>query len=479
MLSDAGSPRAHPAFRVARETYLAPCARNTRAHGHAAPVHEAGCRRRGLAAREDDMDNERSQHRHDSTPNAARTVEQSAEPSATQDAKGVKNGQNQGSVRWRNGKADVRFSLGGNRRKTFKLPTCKTPEQAEARRVLLAELIGKLAAAERTDLGMPFLEQAATREGRTLNDVVLTIERLAKGELAKKPTGETTIEQLGEMWLSGELARRYPGHIKAKTTTKHERGLLNNYVYPIARHLPVARFTVQHALEVLSRMTDEQPRRMVAWVMNRLMNIAAFPMQLIERNPLPRGFIPKKGITRERNCLYPDEEALVLGCTPVPLEDRMLYGFLDREGMRQSEAWRLEPRDFDLVHGTVSLGKNKTNNPRTWALRPDTLRAMRVWIKMRDAQGKTTVFDRSFLPAQRYRDHLRMAGVDRALLYVSSKERINIRFHDMRATFVTLSLANGKSEAWCVATPRSKGTVRRGRAPRHAAFVRRVKVPSR
>ncbi len=39
-----------------------------------------------------------------------------------------------------------------------------------------------------------------------------------------------------------------------------------------------------------------------------------------------------------------------------------------------------------------------------------------------------------------------ISGVDRPKLYQNGNNRLRIRAHDQRATFVTLSLANGKSE---------------------------------
>jgi hypothetical protein len=50
--------------------------------------------------------------------------------------------------------------------------------------------------------------------------------------------------------------------------------------------------------------------------------------------------------------------------------------------------------------------------------------------------------------ADRYREHLAEAGIDRPVLFEKSKARQPIRIHDTRATFITTSLANGKSEAW-------------------------------
>jgi hypothetical protein len=50
--------------------------------------------------------------------------------------------------------------------------------------------------------------------------------------------------------------------------------------------------------------------------------------------------------------------------------------------------------------------------------------------------------------ADRYRGHLADAGIERASLFERTKARQPIRIHDTRATFITIALANGKSEAW-------------------------------
>ena len=50
--------------------------------------------------------------------------------------------------------------------------------------------------------------------------------------------------------------------------------------------------------------------------------------------------------------------------------------------------------------------------------------------------------------AEHLRAHLKLAGVTRAQLFESNESRLAIRAHDLRATFVTVSLALGKTEAW-------------------------------
>lgn len=48
------------------------------------------------------------------------------------------------------------------------------------------------------------------------------------------------------------------------------------------------------------------------------------------------------------------------------------------------------------------------------------------------------------------REHLRAIGLDneRPELFTSTDRRIMIRVHDLRGTFVTIALANGRSESW-------------------------------
>jgi len=50
--------------------------------------------------------------------------------------------------------------------------------------------------------------------------------------------------------------------------------------------------------------------------------------------------------------------------------------------------------------------------------------------------------------ADRYREHVRAAGMTGPVSFEQSRRRQRVRLHDTRATFVTVSLANGKSAAW-------------------------------
>jgi len=106
----------------------------------------------------------------------------------------------------------------------------------------------------------------------------------------------------------------------------------------------------------------------------------------------------------------------------------------------------------------VTLDRNKTKRPREWPLHKGVVRGLRAWKELRKGKPKDQVFvDANGQPfdeaslgklAETFRDCLKAAGVTRPQLTERSEERGQIRAHDLRGTFVSLSLANNKTERW-------------------------------
>ncbi len=146
-----------------------------------------------------------------------------------------------------------------------------------------------------------------------------------------------------------------------------------------------------------------------------------------------------------------------MACGEVPLARRLCYGLLIREGFRVSELLGLTWANVDLERGVVYLDENKTDDPRSWVLDPGVVEGLRRWKEhfawralptarvLRDRHD--TVADR-FEMAELLRDALREAGVDRPQLFERTETRMPLRAHDLRASFVTVNLALGKTEAW-------------------------------
>ena len=136
-------------------------------------------------------------------------------------------------------------------------------------------------------------------------------------------------------------------------------------------------------------------------------------------------------------------------CTAVPLSHRLIYGLLAREGLRLSEAQELDWTDLDLQRGVIHLDENKTDDPRSWMLDAGVVEAFRRWREERRQLSRPFVDVSERHAAERFRElHLRLAGIDRPELFASTDARKPVRVHDLRATFVTVSLANGKTETW-------------------------------
>jgi integrase len=171
-----------------------------------------------------------------------------------------------------------------------------------------------------------------------------------------------------------------------------------------------------------------------------------------------------------KECLYPDEEALLLGGKSVqkgswgetgmrrdvPVLRRLCYGFLTREGMRTDEMASLRWRDVDLERGRVVLDENKTDDPRDWDLQPDVVEALTRWKAMQPCtEDDDHVFADNGVPinighlASDLRKDLARVGVTRSKLFEHKPGvRMKLRAHDLRATFVTIGLATGKTETW-------------------------------
>jgi integrase len=373
-----------------------------------------------------------------------------------------------GNVYESRGRWYARITLDKGNRPSIPLPTCADETAAEKRGAVLADLARRLRA-ERVPLAVAreLVERAGKAEqGKALDKVLAAATAICSGEARPKvdPSKPVTFRQLGERWTSGELARLYSDHVRERRTAAQVAAKLDKHVYPIVGPVPVASFTLDDAERVMMALpADLEPgsRRNIAGFMHRILSLAVFPLRLIKANPLPRGFMPKGTPEKAKGYLYPDEDARLLASPAVPLARRMFYGFLNREGCRASEAAKLTRHDFDLDRGAVKLDENKTDDPRAWALSPGVAGAVRAWIAYREAETgarldvSAPIFtDEGGEPidlthaAACFRSDLRAAGITRPELFEASNARRQIRAHDMRATFITIALANGKTETW-------------------------------
>lgn len=300
---------------------------------------------------------------------------------------------------------------------------------------------------------------------RALPTVVALADELAGGLLTDVGPRVPTFREVGEQWTAGELHRKHPDQIKLKRSAGHDAARLSRYVYPVMGATPINQVTLDQCELVMATLPATMrpaTRRNVGQLMTKLMKMAVYPLRHIRESPIPPGFLPSAKKPRALAYLYPDEEARLLACEAVPLAHRMLWGFLTREGVRKGEALALTWAALDLKRGAVRLDKNKTDDPRAWALNDSVVRALRVYreqhrpdaplsaLVFTDDHGKPFTAAGAVGLAPTLREHLKLIGLDkeRPELFESTEERQRIRVHDLRGTFVTVSLANGRSESW-------------------------------
>jgi hypothetical protein len=85
-------------------------------------------------------------------------------------------------------------------------------------------------------------------------------------------------------------------------------------------------------------------------------------------------------------------------------------------------------------------------------LPPDVLRALTTWREMRPNHAHVFADEADkplALGAGLFREHLLLAGVKRPELHdTRAKDSVAVRVHDLRALFVTVSIAQGRTEHW-------------------------------
>ncbi len=276
---------------------------------------------------------------------------------------------------------------------------------------------------------------------------------------------------------------RFIATVYARVADKQHEGdinILKNRINPIVGPVPLVAFTLEDADRVMRELPappaiSKAYRRAVAQVVHRVLSLAVYPAKIIKANPLPKGWLPKLGAPKAKSFLYPKEEAALLANADIDIRYRMLLGFLMREGARKTEARLMTWEDFDLVNGTVTLDENKTDSPRSWPLDASVVRALAKWKK---AYGKAGPFDGLDVAhlGEFLRTWLQASGVDRPQLFKESDKRIHFRAHDTRSTFVTLSLANDKSEAWVMRRTAHKSSTMIARYTVAAANARELSL---
>lgn len=360
-------------------------------------------------------------------------------------------------TRTKSGALSARFSVGPKTRKAKTLVACKTQEEADERARRIAKLVRAMRKAGHDGAALlDMLDEAARADAATMLEIEKDAAELCKRPAAPKPkpraNDSPTFEAFATSWCKGELHKKWPDHVRTPLSADKILGALKKHAFPSIGPVPMSEFTLDTAERLLREIAPtlaSATRRLVCVYVRRVVQLAVYPGKHLADNPIRKGWLPQVGASKALGFLYPSEDSALLVCRDVPLAMRVWYGFLAREGMRCEESTALGWQDFDLARGVVRLDRNKTNDPRMWKLGADVVRALTEWKRI---QPTNPVFP-IIMPhhnnlALRFREHLLEAEVTRPELHEESETRRPIRIHDLRATFVTLALASGRSDTY-------------------------------
>lgn len=296
-------------------------------------------------------------------------------------------------------------------------------------------------------------------------------------QLTAKPTegAAISVRDFGELWTSGELLRRHGEvrRLKLKRTARDDHNRLDKHVYPHIGSMEVSTVTERDVEVAFAKAfatavaRNGKPlapatRRHVYMVTHRLFELAIRPGRLRTTNPVTDDLLPAKGKGKLYSFLHPSELTALLRCTDIPIARRVYYAIGTYTGLRKGSLRAFTWLDIDLEHKTVMSLVNKTDTPQMFAQSDEQLPGLASLIELlrryREYCGwpsnATPVITHKQLrskkdaDAETLRRDLDCAGVTRAVLFEKSDRIVPLRFHDLRATFVTWARRAGKGDGW-------------------------------
>jgi integrase len=356
-----------------------------------------------------------------------------------------------GPGRWR-----VRLRYGAGLRGRFVI-VAKSEAAAEARAALMAKMANDLAACGKHAEAKAVLEEAgAAQTDADLEEVQDVIRELcAEGPTGSEPAPEkklshrTTFGQLAELWFTDKLRTEHGLRVKKREerTIAKDRSRLA-VLAPVLLNKPIGEITNAVAKEAMRLVPPEVQtsrrlyEQLIAFLLKQAVNL-----ELIPNYPLRPDFVSPQGDAPLFQYLYTHEEFALVSCQDVPLEYRIAYGMMTREALRPGGIAIVEWDHIDLVTGLISH-KHKTELPRRWILSEDVLLVLRAWRLQNPGEAMVFPHYEPRSVPKTLRAHLLLAKVTRPALHNTTDDERQLRGQDLRATHVTLALANGAPPYW-------------------------------
>lgn len=297
-------------------------------------------------------------------------------------------------------------------------------------------------------------------EARAREMLAALVERINKAALTaptkgKTPTG-TTVKQWGEDWTSGKLLERYGtvNGLKVKKSVRDDVNRLRRYVYKTIGNMPVADVTdadIDRVMAAVPAARRAATHEKVYLLVHRMFDLAIVPGRLRKDNPVTRYHRPRRDAAKLFGYLLPTEFSMLLKSPLVPTERKVAYCIGCYVGLRKGSLYGLRWADVDETNGTLTVRVTKSGVPLLFEIQPGLRWVLKKWREATDGKPGDAVVPRRFkkdVEATVLRDDLRAAGVTREVLFTKTMGIEPLRFHDLRATFVTWAKRAGKGDGW-------------------------------
>lgn len=275
-----------------------------------------------------------------------------------------------------------------------------------------------------------------------------------------------SVRKFGELWTSGELYARH-GEVKRlrpKKSAADDAERLNRYVYPVVGDKAVADVTELDIERVLAeapmrfqlrnrRDMAQATKRHVYQIMHRLFDLAVRPGRLREDSPVGEHLKPAHARQKLFGYLFPDELLAILNCATIPLGRRVLYALAIYTGLRRGSLFAIRWSGIDFKHGTLTSIESKNDLAQMFDMAPMPPELLKAWYEHCGRPDATTpvvrdIGCREHREAEALRDDVRAAGIERESLFGGASKLQPLRFHDLRATFVTWARRDGRGWGW-------------------------------
>lgn len=284
-----------------------------------------------------------------------------------------------------------------------------------------------------------------------------------------------TVEDFGKLWTDRKLFEQY-GEVyglKVKASARDDHNRLEKNLYPYIGKMAVADVQEADIISAFARANAEAVIRNgkpfeqstkihLYQVTKRLFDLTVKPCRLRPDNPVSDDLRPAKGKPKLYGFLYPDELVALLGCETVPIGRRVYYALGCYTGLRKASLAAFVWSSIDFKHKTITSLVSKTDLPQIFAQADPELPGLESLIALLGhyhqlqgfPAGDAPVVARKDLRCKRngeaaaLRADLRAAGIDREILFTKNAKVVPLRFHDLRATFVTWARRAGKGYGW-------------------------------